>query len=267
MDVLVAPQLVEQALASILNNAIEAPRPNGTEPTVWVTGSAGKGSVVVRVRDDGTGIRDADPTTPLAAIPSTKGRPAVRLRAPSRRSRATVLDFGSWRPASREPRSRSPSRLASAVWTSIDRREPYASSVAPALVIDDDVALLKSLEQAARLSGIRIVTASTWDEGLETFQVLSPSVVVADFNMPGSRHGLQLLAKIRQLRPSVRLILVSAYLDERDIDAVMALGVVDRALTKGSAAETAEAVLEEARSAVELEHTPTDWVAYAQAFR
>jgi DNA-binding NtrC family response regulator len=138
--------------------------------------------------------------------------------------------------------------------------------MAPALVIDDDLGLLRSLEQAARLSGIRIVTASTWDAGLETFQALSPSVVIADFNMPGSRHGFQLLARIRQLRPSVRLILVSAYLDEKDIEAVMELGVVDRALTKGSSAETAEAVLEEARSAVEREETPTDWVAYAKAF-
>jgi signal transduction histidine kinase len=99
VDVLVAPQLVEQALASILNNAIEAPRPNGTEPTVWVTGSAGKGSVVVRVRDDGTGIRDADPTTPLAAIPSTKGRPAVGLQSAesaltATRARLRLLETG-----------------------------------------------------------------------------------------------------------------------------------------------------------------------------
>jgi DNA-binding NtrC family response regulator len=134
------------------------------------------------------------------------------------------------------------------------------------LVIDDDTALLASLEAAARLSKIDLVTASSWDEGLMLFQILSPDLVIADYNMPGSQHGLRLLARIRQLRPSVRLVLVSGYLDEDDIAKVMTLGVVDEARTKGTSLETASALTEEARVASAAAGTPTDWVAYARAY-
>ncbi len=134
------------------------------------------------------------------------------------------------------------------------------------LVIDDDTALLASLQAAARLSKVELVTASSWEEGLVLFQILSPDLVIADYNLPGSQHGLRLLSRIRQLRPSVRLLLVSGYFDEADLEKVMGLGIVDRALTKGSATDTARALIEEARAAGQRAATPTDWVAYSKAY-
>jgi CheY-like chemotaxis protein len=134
------------------------------------------------------------------------------------------------------------------------------------LVIDDDTALLASLEAAAKLSRVDLVTASSWDEGLSLFQILSPGLVIADYHMPGTRHGLQLLRRIRQLQPSARLVLVSGYLDEEDLDKVLELGVVDRVLTKGSAIDTANALMDEARVASAAAPAPTDWVAYAKAY-
>lgn len=134
-----------------------------------------------------------------------------------------------------------------------------------ALVIDDNTDLLKSLEATVQQRGFEVTTASTWDEGLALFHILSPDLVVADYNMPGSRHGLKLLAEVRRLRPSVRLILISAYLNEEDMDEVGNLGLVDRAFTKGASIATIESILEEIAQAAETASEGTDWVEFAKA--
>jgi CheY-like chemotaxis protein len=134
------------------------------------------------------------------------------------------------------------------------------------LVIDDDSALVESLIAAAANAGVDIATATSWTRGIELFLVLGPELVIADYNMPGTDNGLHLLERVRLLRPSVRLILISGFLSEDDMKKSLGLGVVDRLLTKGSAIDTANAILDEARSAATIVDTPTDWVAYADAY-
>jgi signal transduction histidine kinase len=77
--VLVPPDLVVQALAGIITNAIEAPRANGMEAEVVVTVRPENKGMAIRVADNGTGIPGATPDTALASIESTKGRPAIGL--------------------------------------------------------------------------------------------------------------------------------------------------------------------------------------------
>lgn len=131
-----------------------------------------------------------------------------------------------------------------------------------ALLIDDDTQVLASVERAVSTENLQIKTASSWDDGLAQFYVLSPDLVIADYNMPGSKHGLQLLAEVRKLRPSVRLVLVSGVLEDSDLDAVYQLGLVDRVLPKGT--ETVAALIEEIRSASEAVQVPTDWETFAR---
>ena len=138
--------------------------------------------------------------------------------------------------------------------------------MALALLVNDDQQLVASVAASAGTSGLDLITATSWDEGLALFHVLSPELVIADYNMPGSRMGLQLLAEIRRLRPSVRLVLVSGYLDAQDMTQVATLDLVDRTLTKGSAVETAQAILGEIRTASESAPGPTDWPAFARAY-
>lgn len=77
-----------------------------------------------------------------------------------------------------------------------------------ALIIDDDESLLESIRRLADLRDLRLDTASTWEEGLSLFHVIAPCLVIADYHMPNSRNGLQLLAEIKGLQPSVRVILL-----------------------------------------------------------
>jgi CheY-like chemotaxis protein len=137
--------------------------------------------------------------------------------------------------------------------------------MAYALLIDDEKALLESVERTANLAGLETLTASSWEEGLKLFHVHSPDLVIADYNLPGSQHGLQLLAEIRRLRPSVRVVLLSAYIDEQDVAEIEALGVVDCALSKVSSGDPMAAILDELKQVAARVGNPTDWKAFAEA--
>jgi len=134
-----------------------------------------------------------------------------------------------------------------------------------ALLIDDNQSLLKSIKRLADFKGLRLDVAATWDEGLGLFHVLAPSVVIADYHMPNSRNGLQLLAEIKRLRPSVRVVLVSAYINDEDVAHIEALNIIDRALRKMDLTRTVESILDEIRRANESADEHTDWVAFAKA--
>ncbi len=134
-----------------------------------------------------------------------------------------------------------------------------------ALLIDDDVSLLSSIRHLAEVSGLRLETAATWDEGLGLFHVLAPSVVIADYHMPRSRNGLQLLAEIKGLQPSVRVVLVSAYINDEDVERVEALGIIDRALRKVDLTQTIETMMDEIDRANKKNDEQTDWLEFANA--
>lgn len=134
-----------------------------------------------------------------------------------------------------------------------------------ALLIDDDQSLLDSIGHLATLSNLRLDMAATWNEGIGLFHVLAPHVVIADYHLPNSRNGLQLLAEVKRLQPSVRVVLLSAYITEEDVKRIEALRIIDRALRKLDSNQTIKSVLDEIRWANESNDDDTDWVAFAEA--
>lgn len=134
-----------------------------------------------------------------------------------------------------------------------------------AVLIDDDQSLLSSIRRLARLRGLRVELASTWEEGIGLFHVLAPSVVIADYHMPHSQYGLQLLAEIKELRPSVRVVLISAFINDEDVQKIDALGIVDRTLRKIGSTNAIDDLVEEIRTANESDAEQTDWVDVAKA--
>lgn len=79
IDVLVPPEIVVQALGNIIENAIEAPRRNGVEPTITVAADVINGDVRIEVKDNGSGIPGFRDGMALRDVRSTKGRPEVGL--------------------------------------------------------------------------------------------------------------------------------------------------------------------------------------------
>ncbi len=131
--------------------------------------------------------------------------------------------------------------------------------VAEVLLIDDEKSFGVSLKNVlSNQYGISVDYASTWDEGIGLFRVGQHELVIADYNLPGSRNGLKLLANIKRLRPSTRLVLISGFLPKDAEKTLSPLGLVDRYVAK-SPTEMIAPLVEEAQAAVERAKTPSDW--------
>lgn len=137
--------------------------------------------------------------------------------------------------------------------------------MADALIVDDDAGILESVRSLASEAGYSVATASNWDSGLSLFKLLLPDLVVADYNLPGSRHGLRLLFEACALRPSTRLVLMSAYLNADDLAQVEALGLVDRAVRKTDPVDAGRLILEELSAAAKRSAREVDWRVVAHA--
>lgn len=134
-----------------------------------------------------------------------------------------------------------------------------------ALLIDDDTAITASAQGAIAGMGLHVEVASDWDEGLAKFYAYSPDLVISDYNLPGSKMGLALLSSVARVRPSVRLVLISAYLNAQDAVEVMKLGLVDRVVRKISPIDTAQDIIAEVQQAASRAQDGTDWVSFADS--
>ncbi|MBI5532128.1 MAG: response regulator [Deltaproteobacteria bacterium] len=74
------------------------------------------------------------------------------------------------------------------------------------LVVDDDLAILRAL---ARMIGreFEVHAASTTAEAASMLATTGFVAVISDYDMPGDRDGLYVLARARELQPSARRVL------------------------------------------------------------
>ena len=82
------------------------------------------------------------------------------------------------------------------------------------LVADDDASVGKVLSLLARRDGLEVRTASCPDRVIELVRESAPGVIVMDMNFTGAttgQEGLELLRKVKVLRPEVPVILITAW--------------------------------------------------------
>jgi FixJ family two-component response regulator len=105
------------------------------------------------------------------------------------------------------------------------RCEPSRTALAPALhpsqvrpphilIVDDDPALLQALPHTVslRLAAARVDTSNSAHRALELIRAHDYDAVVSDIKMPGM-DGLELLAKIHDLRPETLTLLITGHGD------------------------------------------------------
>jgi CheY-like chemotaxis protein len=83
------------------------------------------------------------------------------------------------------------------------------------LLVDDDTMARRTLAAMLARFGFRVVQASDAEEALATLKMLTPDVILSDYNMPGM-NGAALLREIRCKLPQlsgVPFILCSGYID------------------------------------------------------
>ncbi|MCF8057117.1 MAG: sigma-54 dependent transcriptional regulator [Desulfocapsa sp.] len=78
------------------------------------------------------------------------------------------------------------------------------------LLIDDDVSLLRVTEYNLGQAGFTVYAASSGAEGMALFREKKPDVVVTDVQL-GDMDGLDLLKGIKEERPEVLVIIITAF--------------------------------------------------------
>jgi ActR/RegA family two-component response regulator len=130
-------------------------------------------------------------------------------------------------------------------------------TAAATLLIDDDEGFVRAMIRRFESAGVPLDTATTWDAGLGLYRVGVHELVVADYNLRDAKHGLTLLAAMKQLRATARLLLISGALTAEAEEVLGRSTLVDRYLVKRSG--ITDEVLEEAREAQRRVESPRDW--------
>jgi CheY-like chemotaxis protein len=96
------------------------------------------------------------------------------------------------------------------------------------LCVDDELIGLQVRKILLERSGFRVLTAQDGLEGLDVFAKEPVEAVILDYSMPGMDGG-EVAARMRQIRPQVPILLLSAYVGlPPDV-----ISLVDLYMTKG----------------------------------
>ncbi len=78
------------------------------------------------------------------------------------------------------------------------------------LIVDDEESIHLLYREELEEEGYEIYSAMDGPEALELVEKVNPDIVVLDINMPGM-NGIEVLRKIKEIRPQLPVILCSAY--------------------------------------------------------
>ena len=94
------------------------------------------------------------------------------------------------------------------------------------VVIDDEVNAAAALEKLLQEDGYEATAANDARGGLALLEKIDADVVLTDLRMPGM-DGLELLARVKQIRPDTMVILMTAYGTVKTAVRAMKLGAED----------------------------------------
>jgi DNA-binding response OmpR family regulator len=96
----------------------------------------------------------------------------------------------------------------------------------PVLIVDDEKNIRLTLSQSLDSLGLETDTAMDGEEALAKVKAGDYSLILLDLKMPGM-DGMQVLRGLREIRPDVRVIVITAYGTVESAVEAMKLGTVD----------------------------------------
>lgn len=94
------------------------------------------------------------------------------------------------------------------------------------LIVDDESNIRLTLSQALETLGVEIDSAANGEEAIEKLKKKEFIIVLLDLRMPGM-SGMEVLAKLRETRPDIRVIIMTAYGTVESAVEAMKLGASD----------------------------------------
>jgi two-component system response regulator FlrC len=126
------------------------------------------------------------------------------------------------------------------------------------LVVEDDAELREALVDTLRAAGLSALAAPDAPGALQLIESEEIALVISDVQMPGP-NGYQLLSSIKQLRPDLPVVLMTAYGTVAQAVAAMREGATDYIVKPFDA----QALIEMARRQLALRVVPNELVAVA----
>lgn len=97
------------------------------------------------------------------------------------------------------------------------------------LIVDDELHIRTGIQQGIEWSAIginEVMIAADGIEALETFRTILPEIVITDIRMPGM-DGLELSKRLKEISPTVQIIILSGYSEFEYAKKALQIGVVD----------------------------------------
>ena len=94
------------------------------------------------------------------------------------------------------------------------------------LLVDDEVEFLETLEKRLKKRKLSVTGARNGEDALELLQRVPVDVVVLDVKMPGM-GGLEVLRRIKELKPRVEVIMLTGHANVEMAIEGMELGAFD----------------------------------------
>jgi two-component system response regulator AtoC len=118
------------------------------------------------------------------------------------------------------------------------------SDSANILLVDDEPGMLRYIRTLLEVDEYKVQTATTGEDALKQVEKgLEPDLVLLDLLMPGI-DGLQTLEQLRQIKPGVKVVMLSCVSDTRKVVQAMRLGAHDY-LTKPFQKAELDAVIDQ----------------------
>jgi two-component system, response regulator FlrC len=124
------------------------------------------------------------------------------------------------------------------------------------LVVEDDAALREALLDTLRSAGLSVLSAADAPAALQLLESEDIALVISDVQMPG-QNGYELLTAIRQLRPELPVVLMTAFGTVAQAVAAMREGATDYIVKPFDA----QALIEMAHRQLAARSTPNELIA------
>lgn len=117
------------------------------------------------------------------------------------------------------------SKVSFKMFSETSRRQPATPSK-KILIVDEEILIRQSLQNLIQQEGFIVVTADSGLRAMQQFEDEKPDIVILDMRLPDT-NGLTLLKMMKEIRPSVTIVMVTASPDIQSSVEAMKIGALD----------------------------------------